>query len=67
MTCRICDKENVDTRHLPIYVEGSEGTHVCFDCEMMIVDFIRKIMAACGRTKIQTVKRIRGIEKGELK
>ena len=42
-SCMVCSGWK-EVRHIPIYVIGSEGLVVCHDCEMKIVDFIRKLM-----------------------
>lgn len=38
--CDIC-LEMKKTRHLDLYISGSEGTRLCHDCEMLLVRFIR--------------------------
>jgi len=39
--CTICDKER-ETRYIDLFVTGSEGTRLCHDCEMLVVEFVRK-------------------------
>jgi len=48
--CLICGVFD-EVRHLPIYVRGSEGIELCHDCEMLLVDFISKLMNLSGRIK----------------
>ena len=39
--CTICDRlKNV--RYIDLYVIGSEGTRLCHECEMLVVEFIRE-------------------------
>ncbi len=38
--CTICD-ELATTRYIDLYTVGSEGTRLCHDCEMLVVEFIR--------------------------
>ena len=38
--CDICNKI-ADTRYLDLFTIGSEGTRLCHDCEMLVVEFIR--------------------------
>ena len=38
--CSMCDEVH-DTRYIDLFVTGSEGTRLCHDCEMMVVEFIR--------------------------
>ena len=39
----LCDMclEMKKTRHLDLYISGSEGARLCHDCEMYLVRFIR--------------------------
>jgi hypothetical protein len=50
MTCMIC-LENKETRFIPLYIMGSEGTHICHECEMEVVDFIQKLMRKKGQIR----------------
>ncbi len=43
MTCMIC-KDDKETKHLPLYVIGSEGLNICHSCEMMLVHYIQDMM-----------------------
>lgn len=39
----LCDMclEMKETKYLDLYISGSEGTRVCENCEMVLVEFIR--------------------------
>ncbi|KKK57000.1 hypothetical protein LCGC14_3058880, partial [marine sediment metagenome] len=39
----IC-KDDKETKHLPLYVIGSEGLNICHSCEMMLVHYIQDMM-----------------------
>lgn len=43
MDCMICQRKE-NTKHLPIYVVGSEGLDICLSCEMALVHHIRELM-----------------------
>jgi len=51
MYCTVCrqeeDKDN-DVQAFNLYVEGSEGTNLCFTCEMKVVEFIRALKLVAG-------------------
>ena len=38
--CTICNRLK-DVRYIDLYVIGSEGTRLCHECEMLVVEFIR--------------------------
>ena len=42
--CMICGNTEKETRHIPLYVRGSEGLSVCHDCEMLIVEIVRDLI-----------------------
>jgi hypothetical protein len=44
MTDQVCDMclETKETRHFNLYTSGSEGTRLCHDCEMLVVEFIQE-------------------------
>lgn len=54
--CMICREDNVEVRHIPLYVIGSEGLEVCHSCEMEIVEHIRSLMYETSRRKLQEYK-----------
>lgn len=50
-TCYGCLKEK-KVRHKNLYPNGSEGCKLCIDCELKVVDFLRKLStSACMRKK----------------
>ena len=62
--CSICQGTN-DTRHLPIYVRGSEGIEICHDCEMGIVEHLRNIIRACYKSRMQLAKNLKKLRGGD--
>ncbi len=50
MSCMICQSEE-DTKHLPLYVIGSEGLNICHSCEMMLVHYIQDMMQVANVSK----------------
>ena len=38
--CDICGEVG-ETRYIPLFTIGSEGTRLCHGCEMLVVGFIR--------------------------
>lgn len=53
--CHICTDE-VEVRHLALYVTGSEGLDVCHECEMLIVNYIRGLKLVVAKAKMLGVK-----------
>jgi len=51
--CDICRGEG-DVRYIDLYIYGSEGLRVCHDCEMEIVEFIRRLIS---RTLKEMIRR----------
>ena len=39
--CDICDNKG-ETKFLNLFPFGSEGTHLCHTCDMLVVTFIRE-------------------------
>jgi hypothetical protein len=78
--CMICLDNKKETRHVNLYVIGSEGLDVCHDCEMKIVDYIRDLIrdghlkikeewlqtkvCTCGHKRCEHNKFIGGLFKG---
>ena len=66
MHCTLCGEESnedLTVRNINLYVVGSEGTNLCFSCEMIIVELFRKMMSLKSRVYIRGYKngkRIRG-------
>ena len=48
--CTVCSEEK-DCRFLPLFVTGSEGTHVCHSCEMNIVEFVRGMIRLSSKSR----------------
>ena len=68
MSCRICDN-TAETRHLNLYVSGSEGVELCHPCEMSLVQHVRDMMNMAGRAKLSMVRKRReeeAIQEGRL-
>ena len=40
-SCDICDEVS-ETRYFDLFTIGSEGTRLCHDCEMLVVEFVRE-------------------------
>jgi hypothetical protein len=49
--CRVCGTDNVETRNLDLYVNGSEGLNACHDCEMAIVEYVRRLQSIACRAR----------------
>ena len=56
--CRFCGSKE-ETRHLPLYVCGSEGLYVCHYCEMSLVEYVRGMISVANRAKNCFAKRSR--------
>ena len=55
-SCDICD-DVAETRYIDLFVTGSEGTRLCHDCEMLVVEFIREEQRAALRQRIAKRKK----------
>jgi len=44
MRCLVCGSENDVKKLGNIYTIGSEGTDLCFDCRIIVSNFIRGLM-----------------------
>jgi|GEM_PF-7004284 len=61
MRCSICQCEQpVATllqeeklRHLPLYVDGSEGIDICYACAIALTEILRGMKSACARSRIK--------------
>jgi hypothetical protein len=60
MNCSICGRESPELKDLPIYVRGSEGIQICCFCYMSLVEYVRGVISACARAKIQIIKDKKG-------
>lgn len=54
--CRICHGDE-DTRHIDLYVSGSEGLHVCHGCEMQIVAYVRSLQYVATKSILNTKRK----------
>ena len=39
-TCDMCHTDR-QVKNINIYTKGSEGTNLCYDCEMLVIKYIR--------------------------
>jgi len=53
--CYAC-KENKQVRWKNLYTIGSEGTNLCIECEIKVVNFIRELATKSTIEKIQRIK-----------
>jgi len=53
--CYIC-KENKPVRWKNLYTIGSEGTDLCIECEMKVVNFVRKLAIETTKEKVRMIK-----------
>ena len=62
--CTICGiiVENDKARHHDIYVIGSEGIWLCYECEMNVVNYLRAMQHIASRSKLDAYKKIKGGE-----
>lgn len=58
MICTICGEgeSNTPIKNLDLYTVGSEGTNVCFSCEMILVETIRRMMEIGNRSFLRGYK-----------
>ncbi len=54
--CSVCG-ETGEVRYIDIFITGSEGTHICHNCEMAIVGFINSLRSTVSRSKLAEMKR----------
>lgn len=57
----LCDMclETKETNYFDLYISGSEGTRLCHDCEMSVVEFIREnARAAFRKRKAEHIDRV---------
>ena len=60
MRCMICQQKE-ETKHLPLYVCGSEGLDICHSCEMALVSYIRESIRLAYKSRklgYQTAKEV---------
>ena len=51
--CMLCHSSPIEIRHINLYTIGSEGTYVCHECEMKLVEFACSLSQENGRRKMQ--------------
>jgi hypothetical protein len=57
--------ETKETRYFDLYIHGSEGTQLCHNCEMLVVQFIRdEAMTALRKRKADFMARREKSQKG---
>lgn len=64
-TCRICGG-NGPVRCLDIFTIGSEGTDVCHDCEMAVVEFVRQMMRTASKARMEGYKAARKVAEAKM-
>ena len=64
MACNICSNTE-ETRHINLYVSGSEGLIICHPCEMSLVQHVRDVMNIAGRAKLSMVREKKKKKRGE--
>lgn len=54
MHCQICNMECKESEltYLSLFVEGSEGIHVCRPCKIMITEYVRGLRSLSARVKM---------------
>lgn len=57
--CTLCECESEEIKHLPLYVIGSEGIDVCFNCQIILTKTAQSIMEIAARVKKNTIKKIK--------
>ena len=50
--CFICE-DITETKHLPLYVAGSEGVVLCLHCRMALTEMVRSMATAARKAKKQ--------------
>ena len=56
MTCQVCHSDKPEGRKIDLYVYGSEGLNICHDCEMLLVDYVRKLSTLASRARLAEFK-----------
>jgi hypothetical protein len=65
--CSICEREEKELKHLPIYVTGSEGVDVCHACDMSLTEHVRGLVSMASRAKMEACKQWKGHTDNEKK
>jgi len=56
--CGICQSErwqHEEFKHLPIYVNGSDGIVVCPDCDVALANHVSAMRSMACRAKVQQI------------
>lgn len=56
--CYIC-KENKPVRWKNLYTIGSEGTNLCIECEMKVVNFVCNLARKTNKEKVGKIKELK--------
>jgi hypothetical protein len=51
-----CAHNPEELRHLPLYVMGSEGVHLCLTCRMLLTEVVRHMRHVMASAKIEFAK-----------
>ena len=54
-SCSICEYDG-ETKHMAIYAFGSEGVHVCEDCNRALAETVRGMRSAANRRHKMALK-----------
>jgi hypothetical protein len=57
--CRICGTDNVEIKLADFPITGSEGVWYCFECNLIICDFIRALRSRCNHARLDEVKKMK--------
>ena len=60
--CFMCHGGPKMVRYVNLYTHGSEGTDLCHECEMKVVEFIRTAARTAVEEKIQAFRKQRSKE-----
>jgi hypothetical protein len=63
--CYMCDKDTM-VRHKNLYTIGSEGTWLCINCEMKVVNFIRNLALKASMEKKAAIIEARRKERASM-
>ena len=54
-TCMLCLGDK-GVGYISLYVVGSGGLWVCHECEVKLVEFVRKLRSESGKTRLEKMK-----------
>lgn len=67
--CTICMDKEGETRHLPLYVMGSEGIHVCEQCAISLTNAAQSMMSVASKARkagFKAGKRVQELKSGHV-